>query len=77
MIASVGILVGSILLALYQVPILLRKNMQKESTVFILLLIVGAMLNILFAMGIHLPNPLDILLVVFQPISDRIELLLS
>ena len=76
-VASIAILVSSIFLGLYQIPILLEKKMSKESYVFIFLLVVGVLVNIALAMGIHLPNPMDYLVMLLKPISDRIELLLQ
>ena len=76
-VASIAILVSSIFLSLYQVPILLEKKMSKECYVFISLLFVAALVNIALAMGIHLPNPMDYLVILLKPISDRIELLLT
>jgi hypothetical protein len=77
MVGSLGVLVIAIMIALSQVPALLKKNMKKESILFILILSLGTILNIFLVFNIPIPNPLDLLLIVFKPISDKMELFLK
>ncbi|MGJ7919896.1 hypothetical protein [Neobacillus sp. LXY-4] len=77
MITSLGILVGAIIYGVFQIWILLKKKMKKEIVVFIVLLIIGTLLNMTLYLGIKLPNPLDWVVKVIKPISDWLEKILK
>lgn len=77
MLACVGIFFVSSLIALYEVPLMLKKRLLKECFVFSLLLITGTSLSMALALQVPLPNPTDGMMMIFKPISDWIDDLLK
>ncbi len=75
--ASLAILVVAILIALAEVPTLLKKKMIKECILFSLLLIIGTSLSLAKAQGVQLPNPVDWIVAVMQPVADWIDNILK
>ncbi|KKI89635.1 hypothetical protein WQ54_25115 [Bacillus sp. SA1-12] len=71
--AMIGILVAGILIVLYEVPSLMKKKSKKELFVFIFLFCVGEGLFILLSLEIKIPNPLDFIAFVFNPLSQFLE----
>ncbi len=67
-----GIILVGVLIAAYEVPTLLKKNLIKELWAFSILLIIGVVLSILKSMRIDIPNPLDLLTIIYKPINDFI-----
>lgn len=76
MLASVGIIIIGMIMAWIELPNLFKEKAIKEIIVFSLLLISGIILSILVILRIELPNPLDLLLMIFAPISKWIESIL-
>lgn len=76
MVAAVGIIIICILIALLELPKLVQEKLLKEISVFSLFLIVGAILSILLALGVELPNPIDWLMMIFVPIGNLVDRLL-
>jgi len=70
--AIVGIITVGILIALYEVPSLLRRKLKRELWVFSILLIFGVGLSILKSLRVDIPNPLDILTTIYKPFTDFI-----
>lgn len=77
MLACIGIFVVTSLIALYEVPRLLKKKLLKECLVFSLLLIIGTVLSMAMVLQIPLPNPTDWMMIIFKPISNWIDNLLK
>jgi hypothetical protein len=75
--AAIAIVTISILIAFLELPKLMKEKAYKEIWVFIFFLLCGMTLNILFAFKIPLPNPIEGLMLIFSPISNWIENLLS
>ena len=73
MIPSAGMIIVGLLIAWIELPKLLKEQAYKEIIVFSLLLVCGVGLCILVILRIELPNPLDLLMVIFTPISKWIE----
>ena len=73
MVVSVAILIGACILALYEVPILWKKQMHKECFLFLFLLTAGTILSIASALNKPIPNPLDLIQFIFQPVSDWLD----
>lgn len=73
MIPSAGMIIVGLLIAWIELPKLVKEQAYKEIIVFSLLLICGVVLCILVILRIELPNPLDLLMVIFTPISKWIE----
>ncbi|MDQ0858851.1 hypothetical protein [Bacillus sp. V2I10] len=77
MVAVAGILVIVGVIIAIDVPSLLRKKEKKELWVFFILLLIGTSLSIAQALQIKIPNPVDWITVIYQPLSDLIETLLK
>ena len=77
MVAVAGILVIVGVIIAIDVPSLLRKKEKKELWVFFVLLLIGTSLSIAQALHIEIPNPVDWITVIYQPLSDLIETLLK
>ncbi|MGM0921436.1 MAG: hypothetical protein ACQEWW_09465 [Bacillota bacterium] len=77
MVAVAGILVIVGVIIAIDVPSLLRKKEKKELWVFFILLLIGTSLSIAQALQIKIPNPVDWITVIYQPLSDLIENLLK
>lgn len=77
MVAVAGILVIVGVIIAIDVPSLLRKKEKKELWVFFILLLIGTSLSIAQALHIKIPNPVDWITVIYQPLSDLIETLLK
>jgi hypothetical protein len=76
-VAVAGILVIVGVIIAIDVPSLLRKKEKKELWVFFVLLLIGTSLSIAQALHIEIPNPVDWITVIYQPLSDWIESLLK
>jgi len=76
-IPSAGMIIVGLLIAWIELPKLLKEQAYKEIIVFSLLLVCGVGLCILVILRIELPNPLDLLMVIFTPISKWIESVLT
>lgn len=70
MLKVIGILLVAAIILLIEVPSLLEKKYKKELLVFSILLTIGVGLSIAQAVGKTIPNPLDLLTLVFKPIND-------
>ncbi|USK32042.1 hypothetical protein LIT25_15555 [Bacillus sp. F19] len=77
MVAVAGILVIVGVIIAIDVPSLLRKKEKKELWVFFILLLIGTSLSIAQALQIKIPNPVDGITVIYQPLSDLIDTLLK
>jgi hypothetical protein len=76
-VAVAGILVIVGVIIAIDVPSLLRKKEKKELWVFFILLLIGTSLSIAQALQIKIPNPVDWITIIYQPLSDLIETLLK
>jgi hypothetical protein len=70
--AVLGILIVTAGIILLEAPYLLERKLKKELCVFSILLTFGATISILMALGIQLPNPQDMITVVYKPLGDWI-----
>lgn len=77
MIKSLAILIIAGGIVMLEVPALLKKKEKKELTIFTILLTFGIVLSILFALGKHIPNPLDFITFILKPLSDLISQLVE
>jgi hypothetical protein len=75
--SSLAIVVVAIIIALTELPSLLKKKMLKECFLFSLLLIIGTSLSMALAMGVDLPNPIDWIAAVMKPVADWIDRILK
>jgi hypothetical protein len=66
-----AVLAVSIFIVIYEVPLLMKKPV-KDICVFFILLLVGISLNIANGLHIKIPNPLDWITFIFEPLSKSI-----
>ncbi|MGG1517019.1 hypothetical protein ABE504_16540 [Paenibacillus oryzisoli] len=64
-----AILAASTLIGMVEIPALWKKKQRKDFMVFCFLLLLGSLLGIAQSLRWKLPNPLDLISFVFQPIS--------
>lgn len=72
-----GIIFLAILIAIIEVPGLLKKKLKKELWVFLFLLSIGFGLGLARSMNIEIPSPLNAIIFIYKPISDWIFQLLK
>ncbi|KQL36121.1 hypothetical protein [Psychrobacillus sp. FJAT-21963] len=77
MIKSIGILLIAAAILWIEVPPLLEKKYKKEFLVFSILLAIGVGLGITLALEKTIPNPLDLLTIIFKPLDNVISNLLK
>lgn len=70
--AVAGVLGVSIIIALFEVPPLLKKKLKKDLWAFSILLLIGTGLSIAQALRMKIPNPLDLIYYIYKPMSDAI-----
>ncbi|MGG1550201.1 hypothetical protein [Paenibacillus ferrarius] len=63
------ILAASGLIGLVEIPALWKKKQHKDFMIFCGLLLLGSILGIAHSLRMKLPNPLDFISFVFQPVS--------
>lgn len=66
------ILLASTVIAMLEIPTLRKKKQYKDFVVFCCLLLLGTILSIAQSLRMKLPNPLDLITFVFQPVSEFI-----
>jgi len=66
-----------VLVALLEMPNLLKKKMFKEGVVFLTLLFLATLVASLKALNAPLPNPFDWIEAVYKPVIERIWAILS
>ncbi|MFJ7972412.1 hypothetical protein [Psychrobacillus sp. NPDC096389] len=72
MLKSVGILLVAAVILFIEVPSLVEKKYKKELIVFSILLATGVGLGIAYSFGKAIPNPIDLLTFIFQPLHEEI-----
>ncbi|MEI7026509.1 hypothetical protein [Paenibacillus sp. y28] len=72
-----GIVTVTIGIAVMEGPSLWRKQYYRDFAVFSFLLLCGAILSILQAAHVALPNPIDAVIWLFKPVSDMFTELLQ
>lgn len=70
MVKVIGILMIAAIILVIEVPSLKKKKQKKELVVFSLLLTIGVGLSIAYTFGKTIPNPMDLLNIVYKPIND-------
>ncbi|MGM0880393.1 MAG: hypothetical protein ACQEXQ_05050 [Bacillota bacterium] len=68
--AITGIIVTASFIVMIEVPPLLRAKLKRELWLFSILLLLGIVLSIAKSLQLAIPNPLDMLWIIFQPFSD-------
>lgn len=67
------VLIVTALIIIIEVPSLLRKQLRKELWMFSILLLIGTGLSIAQSLQVDIPNPLDLLTIVYKPINDVVK----
>ncbi|CAG7655936.1 hypothetical protein ACFQI7_16390 [Paenibacillus allorhizosphaerae] len=70
--AIIGVLLAAAVIGLIEIPSLVRRKLKKELVCFSLLLLLATGFSIAKSMQLQIPNPLDWITVVYQPMSDAI-----
>ncbi|TXK84791.1 hypothetical protein [Paenibacillus sp. N3.4] len=73
----IGVFVLTIGIAALEVPYLRRKQMTKEMWIFFVILGAGCLLCILLGMRVPIPNPMDVITMIYKPISDFVFTILQ
>ncbi|GAB7388183.1 hypothetical protein BSNK01_20200 [Bacillaceae bacterium] len=74
---AAAILAVSLIIALIEVPPLLKKRRGRELWVFSVLLLFGTGSAIAESLRVNIPNPIDWIIFVYKPISDFITAMLQ
>lgn len=73
----IAILVSGVVISLFEIPPLVKKKYWKEIVVYSLFLSAGMTVSILLTTGMTIPNPSEILMLLFSPVDSFIEDILS
>lgn len=65
-----GILAAAAVIMLIEMPALIKKKLRKELWVFTILLIIGTGLSIAQGLNWPIPSPLDLVIAIYEPISN-------
>lgn len=68
MLPIIGILAVVIVIIVLEVPMLWRKKWYKELWVFSIILLFGTVLSIAIALRVKLPNLIDWMIVIYNPV---------
>ncbi|WAA12710.1 hypothetical protein [Fervidibacillus halotolerans] len=68
--AIFGILIVTALIIWIEVPSLLKNHERKELIGFSIILLLAFGLSVLEKSSVPLPNPLDVIVYIYRPISD-------
>lgn len=72
MLATIGILMISSVIARIELPYLLSKRNRKDIWIFSILLLFATGLGIAIAFQVEIPNPIDWVSFIYKPVSDMI-----
>lgn len=67
-----GIVVTTAFIVMIEVPPLIKAKLKKELWLFSIMLLLGTLLSIAKFLQLPIPNPLDMLFVIFKPMSDML-----
>lgn len=71
------IIIISIVISLLEIPSLLKQKLLKELAIFTGLLIFALTLGIMQGLNIQIPNPFDLITIIFSPMTKIIQILLK
>ncbi|WP_044337190.1 MULTISPECIES: hypothetical protein [Rossellomorea] len=74
---TLGLIIIAILIFVAEVPSLLRNKDKRELWVFSILFVIGVGLSIARGLKASIPNPMDVLIIVYKPLSDLLMSLLK
>lgn len=67
-----GIVATASFIAILEVPPLLKAKLKRELWLFSILLLLGTVLSIAQSLQFPIPNPLDMLIIIFKSSSDML-----
>lgn len=73
----IGVLAAAGIIALIEIPSLLKKKLKRELWTFSILLLFGTGLSIALGLQVEIPNPIDWIIAVHKLMSDFIFSLLK
>lgn len=62
---------------MYELPPLIKQRMWREICAFLMLLALGVFLSMAQALDINIPNPVQAIEYIFQPVSEWVDNVLS
>lgn len=75
--AIIGIVLAAAAIGWIEIPSLVKRKLKKELVIFSLCLLLATGLSIAKSMQLQIPNPLDLVTVIYQPVSDLLISLLG
>lgn len=69
MLFSMGIILLAILFAVVELPPLIKEKRMYPSILYISLMGIGSIVSVLYGLDLPLPNPLDTVIFLFEPLS--------
>ena len=75
--AIIGIMLAAAAIGWIEIPSLVKRKLKKELVIFSLCLLLATGLSIAKSMQLQIPNPLDLVTVIYQPVSDLLISLLG
>lgn len=76
MFSVLGILIISVVICFSILPKLIREKETKTIWFFSIFMFIGTALNIAVILNIKIPNPLNIIIIIFKPISEFLKMTL-
>jgi len=77
MFKTIGILILFTAILLFQLPKLKQNGEKKEIWTFSILLFISTTLCIAVALKVKVPNPFDLIIVIFKPLGEFITMALK
>jgi hypothetical protein len=71
------IVMAAVIMIIIDVPSTWKKREKKELWGFFILLIIGVMLSIVHERNVNIPNPLDLISVIYKPFGEFLLRLLK
>lgn len=65
-----GVVAGVALLGLIDAPYLRKTRSRKETWIYVLLMLSGLTLNVLWTVDVPIPNPVEYINAFYKPLSD-------
>jgi hypothetical protein len=73
----IGLLAGAAIISVLEVPAMVRGRMKKDLAAFACLLAAALAISIIYTLRVEVPNPTQLIMRLFMPVSKWIEQLLS
>ncbi|KOS68498.1 hypothetical protein AEA09_08015 [Lysinibacillus contaminans] len=77
MFITLGIVTISALIIYFEMPQLMKTGETKTIWTFSILLFIGTALSIMKGLNVTIPNPLDLITILFKPFADLLKTVLK